>query len=99
MTAGQLAKTTGLTTGTITGIVDRLEKAGWARRAADPHDRRRVIVHPGPQDNQKTAAELYASHAEIMDQLLAEYNDEQLTFILQFVRRLTSINYEEAGRT
>jgi DNA-binding MarR family transcriptional regulator len=98
MTAGQLAKATGLTTGAITGIVDRLEKAGWARRAADPHDRRRIIVHPGPQDSQKTAAELYASHAEIMDQLLADYTDEQLAFILQFVRRLTSINYKEAGK-
>jgi DNA-binding MarR family transcriptional regulator len=57
MTAGQLAKATSLTTGAITGIVDRLEKACWARRAADPHDRRRVIVHPGHQDNQKTAAD------------------------------------------
>jgi DNA-binding MarR family transcriptional regulator len=99
MTAGQLAKATGLTSGAITGIVDRLESAGWARREHDPHDRRRVIIHPGPQDNPKTAAELYASHTKVMDLLLSDYTDEQLVFILQFLRRLTSINYEVAGKT
>jgi DNA-binding MarR family transcriptional regulator len=98
MNAGQLAKATGLTSGAITGIVDRLETAGWARREADPLDRRRVIIHPGPQENQKTAAELYDSHTHLMDQLLSDYNDEQLVFILQFVRRLTSINHEAASK-
>ncbi|MCI0397287.1 MAG: MarR family transcriptional regulator [Chloroflexi bacterium] len=98
MTAGQLAKATGLTSGAITGIVDRLEKAGWARREADPHDRRRIIIHPGPQENQKSAADLYASHEKRMDLLFSDYTDEQLFFILQFIRRLTSTNYEEAGR-
>jgi DNA-binding MarR family transcriptional regulator len=98
MTAGQLAKASGLTTGAITGVVDRLEKAGWARREADPHDRRRVIIHPGPQDNQKTAADLYASHMKRLDLLLSDYTDEQLSFILEFVRGLTSINLEEANK-
>jgi DNA-binding MarR family transcriptional regulator len=98
MTAGQLAKGTGLTTGAITGIVDRLEEAGWARREADPHDRRRVIIHPGPQNNPKTAANLYLSHNKNMDQLFSDYTDEQLSLILEFVRRLTSINHQAAGR-
>jgi DNA-binding MarR family transcriptional regulator len=39
-----LADLTGLTTGAVTGIIDRLEQAGFARREKDPHDRRRVIV-------------------------------------------------------
>jgi len=43
-TAGQLAEATGLTTGAVTGVIDRLERAGFARRAPDPGDRRRVIV-------------------------------------------------------
>jgi DNA-binding MarR family transcriptional regulator len=98
MTAGQLAQATGLTSGAITGIVDRLEKAGWARRQADPHDRRRVIIHPGPQENEKTAAELYANHMEMRERLLSGYSDEQISFILEFVRRLVSINYEVAGK-
>jgi DNA-binding MarR family transcriptional regulator len=37
---------TGLTTGAITGMIDRLEKAGYVRRANDPKDRRKTIVEP-----------------------------------------------------
>src|SRR2546428_12497931 len=43
MTAGELADRTGLTTGAITGVLDRLEPAGGVRRERDPHDRRRVM--------------------------------------------------------
>src|ERR1700726_142454 len=45
MTAGDLAKQTGLTTASITGVLDRLEGGGFIRRERDPKDRRRVIVH------------------------------------------------------
>src|SRR5579863_10050526 len=44
MTAGELARETGLTTASITGVVDRLEEAGFVRRERDPQDRRRVVV-------------------------------------------------------
>src|SRR5438105_15388836 len=46
VTAGELAELTGLTTGAITGVIDRLEKAGFARRERDPNDRRRIILRP-----------------------------------------------------
>src|SRR5947209_8850648 len=46
MTAGRLAELTGLTTGAITGAIDRLERAGYVRRERDPQDRRRVVVVP-----------------------------------------------------
>src|ERR671929_1333638 len=46
MPAGRLAELTGLTTGAVTGIIDRLEEAGYVRRANDPKDRRRTIVEP-----------------------------------------------------
>src|SRR5437867_4181399 len=46
LAAGQFAAATGLTTGAITGIIDRLEKAGFARRRHDPVDRRKVIIEP-----------------------------------------------------
>src|SRR5687767_13556347 len=44
MTAGELARAAGLTTGAVTAVVDRLEAAGLARRVADPADRRRVRI-------------------------------------------------------
>lgn len=48
MPAGRLAELTGLTTGAITGLVDRLEEAGFVARQRDPADRRRVIVELAP---------------------------------------------------
>ena len=48
VTAGDLARLTGLTTGAVTGIIDRLERAGFARRERDPEDRRRVYVRGDP---------------------------------------------------
>src|SRR5687767_4076239 len=46
LSAGRLAELTGLTTGAVTGMIDRLERAGWVRRRADPGDRRKVIIEP-----------------------------------------------------
>jgi DNA-binding MarR family transcriptional regulator len=49
LTAGDLTAQSGLTGGAITGVIDRLERAGFARRASDPTDRRRVRVEVTPQ--------------------------------------------------
>jgi len=49
LTAGELAEQAGLTTGAVTGVVDRLERAGFARRASDPEDRRRVKLEVTPK--------------------------------------------------
>ena len=45
VTAGTIGEHTGLTTGAVTGLMDRLEKAGYVRRERDPSDRRKVVVH------------------------------------------------------
>jgi DNA-binding MarR family transcriptional regulator len=95
MTAGQLAKLSGLTSGAITGVVDRLERAGWARRERDPEDRRRVILQPGPQDTQ-TESGLYDPYMRAIDELFAKYEDRELALILDFVRRLVEINHQVA---
>jgi len=44
VTAGELAVATGLSTGALTALIDRLERAGYIARFADPRDRRRVLV-------------------------------------------------------
>jgi len=49
LTAGELAREAGLTTGAVTGVVDRLERAGLARRVPDPDDRRRVSIEVTPK--------------------------------------------------
>src|SRR5258707_14605930 len=50
VTAGRLAVVTGLTTGAITGVVDRLEKAGRVRRERGEHDRRKGVIATGPEN-------------------------------------------------
>jgi DNA-binding MarR family transcriptional regulator len=80
MTAGQLAQSTGLTTGAITGVIDRLEAAGYARRERDPVDRRRVIVRLIPERFMDVAP-LFAPMLGDMARLHAQYSDAQLALI------------------
>lgn len=87
--AGDLARATGLTTGAVTGVIDRLEKAGFARRAADPLDRRRVLVQP-TADVQQRIAPLYAPMERFADDALAGFDETQLAFALAFLNRLQS---------
>ncbi len=96
MSAGELGERAGLTTGAITGIVDRLERAGWARREADRTDRRRVIIYPGPQDSQVVAG-LYDGYMRSLAELLDGYSDEELTLFVGFIEGLIRINHEQAG--
>jgi DNA-binding MarR family transcriptional regulator len=65
LTAGELAAEAGLTSGAVTGVVDRLERAGFARRVPDPADRRRVKVEVTP--------EFYARAERIWGPLAAEW--------------------------
>jgi DNA-binding MarR family transcriptional regulator len=94
ITAGRLAELTSLTTGAITGLVDRLERAGYVRRERDPQDRRRVIVQPLPKP-QREIGPLYASMERAMGELFASYDDEQLALILDFAARANAITREE----
>ncbi|RCG27309.1 MarR family transcriptional regulator [Sphaerisporangium album] len=86
ITAGQLAELTGLTTGAITGVVDRLEKPGYVRRVRDAEDRRRVIIVPVPQNELPIHASLEATGRRV-EELLEAYDDDQLAVILDFLSR------------
>src|SRR5215467_14448614 len=71
ITAGELAERTGLTTGAITGVIDRLAKAGFVRRAKDPHDRRRVIIEPLSDRLAQKIGPLFESMARATAELCA----------------------------
>ena len=85
MTAGELAKLTGLTTGAVTGVIDRLEKARMVQCAADPKDRRRVIVEPLPERIDKAVGPFFASLLPAIDNLCARYNTRELAVIREFI--------------
>ena len=93
---GRFAELTGLTTGTVTGVIDRLERAGYVRRERDPGDRRKVLVVPVPEAL-AAMAEHYRAHGERTDALLRRRDPDQLRVIAAFLAELTGPDAEAAG--
>ena len=86
VTAGRLAELTGLTTGAITGVVDRLEKAGYVRRERDESDRRKVFITTVPANLAKIAARYEKLRRAVMKDWAA-YSDEELQLLLRFAEQ------------
>ncbi|MGD0436706.1 MAG: MarR family transcriptional regulator [Bryobacteraceae bacterium] len=86
ITAGEIAKASGLTTGAVTGVIDRLERAGLARREADPKDRRKIHVRPTPKAR---AAETgpYQSFGKAIDRLVENYSDADVALLIDYFSR------------
>jgi DNA-binding MarR family transcriptional regulator len=84
LTPGRLAALSGLTTGTVTGVVDRLERAGFVTRRRDTGDRRKVLVVLEPAA-MATLAEHYREHGEHLDRVLAARTPEELRTIAAFL--------------
>jgi DNA-binding MarR family transcriptional regulator len=98
ITAGELAELSGLTTGAVTGVVDRLEKAGLVRRANDPNDRRRVILEPLPEPRAGIEQDPYAVLLQALHEAYPRYSDAQMVLLLDLVRQLVDIYDEQAAR-
>jgi DNA-binding MarR family transcriptional regulator len=86
-TAGELAKATGLTTGAITGVIDRLERAGFAQRDRDKDDRRKVRVRALPAI-ERHIYPLFQPMERAALSALSSYKDDELAFLLTFLTRL-----------
>ena len=96
LTAGRLAEVTGLTTGAMTTALDRLERAGFARRRRDEGDRRRVLVELTPEAFQN-AGQFYTEHVALSERLYHRYTEDQLALLLEFVRGGREFNEEQAA--
>ena len=98
-TAGQLADLTGLTTGAITGMLNRLEEAGLVRRERDPNDGRRVIVRlERGKDEMHKIGPIFDSLGKAWDELASDYDDEQIAFLLEFLKRSNAMSRKEIMR-
>jgi DNA-binding MarR family transcriptional regulator len=74
---------------TVTGILDRLERAGWIARERDPSDRRAVHVRALRDRNGELLA-LYAGMNSAIDTICADYTDAELALLTDFLARATS---------
>lgn len=92
-TAGQLATQSGLTTGAMTAVIDRLERAGFARRMRDAEDRRLVRVEVLPE-NVRRVEMLYRPLAAAVSRLNEDYGDRQLATIVDYLSRATTLGAE-----
>lgn len=95
VTAGQIIEHTKLTSGAVTGLIDRLAKKGYVERAADPQDRRKVLVRIVPEAV-RPLLDLFAPMAERTAALMRQYSAEELELIAGFVEKGTALALERA---
>jgi DNA-binding MarR family transcriptional regulator len=101
VTAGDLARVTGLTTGAITAAIDRLEKVGLARRERSETDRRKVFIRLSQSPMMKRIAPVYEALGRETAQLVTRYSTKELETIKDFCDRCIEImrRQTEAVRT
>lgn len=97
VTAGQLAQLTGLTTGAVTSVIDRLEKAGYVVRDKDPNDRRRVVVKASPE-NAGQIAPLFESVMQATIQIMSQYDEQETLLILGFMKQCNNMTLAEMNK-
>ncbi|MBB5805856.1 DNA-binding MarR family transcriptional regulator [Saccharothrix ecbatanensis] len=91
MSAGELAKEINLTPGAITGVADRLERAGLVRREPDPGDRRRVVISAIPG----AFGQVFAGLSAAMDDVVARYSPQEQQVIADWVTRTVDVVKEQ----
>ena len=85
-TAGEIARHTGLTSGAVTGLIDRLERLGLVERAADPDDQRKVLVRVRKEGIAPIAG-YFAPMEKAMQAMLAGYSKDELKLLIDFAER------------
>ena len=98
MTAGDLARQTGLSTASITGVLDRLEEGGFVRRVRDPHDRRRVIVELGGGPGLREIGPTFGPVVKAWRATAASYSDDELRLLLEFQGKLEEVMRGQLAR-
>ena len=98
LTAGELARATGLTTASITGVADRLEEAGYVRRERDPRDRRRVVIRLVLERALQDVAPVFLPLVLGWQAVVTQYNDDELRLIVQFYGQMEQVIRDHLAR-
>ena len=97
MTAGRLAELSGLTTAAVTSVLDRLERAGYARRVRDQPDRRQVMVEVTPLLAER-ATPIWGPLGEEARSTLSRMSAEELRALIDFYRLGIELNERHIER-
>jgi DNA-binding MarR family transcriptional regulator len=98
VTAGELGAEAGLTSGAVTGVIDRLEAAGFARRVPDPEDRRRVKLEVTPKFYARAEKIWGPMASDWESSLSARFTGEQLGHALEFLRATNEVGRRHLDR-
>jgi DNA-binding MarR family transcriptional regulator len=98
LTAGELARQSGLAPASVTGLINRLEDKGFARRIQNPSDRRSILVEVDVERMYARVAPLFADWVRSLQELYAGYSDEQLEVILHFLTEAAHRQQEATAR-
>ena len=94
MTAGELSKLTGLTTGSVTGLIDRLEQKKFVKRRFIEDDRRKVIIEPNTKYIMETFEPKYKDFRSKSERLIASFKPKEIKTIETFLTRATELAYQ-----
>ncbi len=96
MTAGKLSKLTGLTTGAVTGLIDRLEQKKLVKRSYDASDRRKVLIVPNEQHATKLLAPVFSKLQQKTDELLGTFSYEEIAIVTKYFEAATGVMQDMA---
>lgn len=91
MTAGELSTLTGLTTGAVTGLIDRFEKKNLVKRQFAQDDRRKVIIEPNTENIMALLVPLYKEFRHKSEELIASFSNEEIKIIETYFLRAIDI--------
>ncbi len=96
ITAGDISKLTGLTTGAVTGLIDRLEEKGLLKRQFVKSDRRKVVVVPNIENSMKLLSPFFDELQQKTQKLLATFSEQEIQTIARYFTEATEIMKETA---
>lgn len=94
LTAGDISKLTGLTTGAVTGLIDRLEKKKLLKRQFTKDDRRKVIIIPNAENSMKLLQPIFSELQQKTADLIASFSEKEIEIIERYFTEATAIMNE-----
>lgn len=98
MTAGELSNLTGLTTGAITGLIDRFEKKKLVKRQFAEDDRRKVIIEPNTKKIMALFEPLYKEFRSKSEKLIASFSEEEIKVLEAYFSKAIEVMNETTER-